>query len=319
MTERPSPPESRSDPSAPAALEAGARRRAPWPPSSAAPTAHRSDRAVSLAAGACALLSGSLLLWVLVFVLREAAPALAGGSPARFLSLAWRPGEGLFGLIPLFAGTLGVSAGALCLAGPFGLGCALFVRFYAPAGGARALRALLALLAGVPSVVYGLWGLTVLVPLVARAAPPGASLLSGALVLALMILPTLALAADAALGAIPAEVTASAHALGLSRASVALRVALPAARSGLWTGAVLAVGRALGETMAVLLVCGNVPRLPRSPFDPVRTLAANVALEMGYALGEHRAALFVSALALLLLVGSLIALAHGLGGRRRGA
>ena len=237
---------------------------------------------------------------------------LLRAGPAAFLGGGgWHPTLGRYGLAPMIFGTLATSAGAVLLAAPAGVLSAVFVRFYAPASVAVFYRRMIELSAGIPSVVYGLWGLATLVPLIARAHPPGASLLAGALILALMILPTVALTADAALANVPAEHLRGAAALGFSRWGTIRGVALPAARTGIITGLLLSVGRALGETMAMVLVCGNVVRVPSSVFDPVRTLTANIALEMAYATGDHRAALYVSGLALLVVVAALVAAADG--------
>jgi phosphate transport system permease protein len=268
------------------------------------------DRVLVWGQRASAALSAAVLVLIVVFVGWEAAPALGrldlswGGS--------WHPSEGRFGLAPMLVGTLLVAGGAVALAAPAGVASGVFCRFYAPPRVASVYRAIVELLGGIPSVVYGLWGLVVLVPLIARAAPPGASVLAGVLVLGLMILPTAALVSDAALGSVPPQLLASAAALGLSRWTTVRRVALPVARSGIRTGVVLGAGRALGETMAVLMVCGNVARIPGSPFDPARTLTANIALEMAYALGDHRAALFASGLLLLGVVSGLVGLARWL-------
>jgi phosphate transport system permease protein len=210
----------------------------------------------------------------------------------------------------MLAATLLAAAGALVLAAPLGLLSAVFCRYFAPRPLAIVYRRLIELLAGVPSVVYGFWGLVVLAPLIRQLHPPGQSLLAGILILALMILPTIALMSDAALEAVPAEHLRAAAALGLSRVATLTGVAIPAARSGLIAGAILGAGRALGETMAVLMVCGNVVRTPRSIFDPVRTLTAGIALEMGDALGDHQSALFVIGLILLAFVAALIAAAE---------
>ena len=151
-----------------------------------------------------------------------------------------------------------------------------------------------------------------MVPLIGQFEPPGASLLAGILILTLMIVPTVALLSDAALDALPRSYAQGAAALGLGPWATATRVLLPAARGGVATGVMLAAARALGETMAVLMVCGNVVRVPDSVFDPVRTLTANIALEMAYAADDHRAALFVSGLLLTVLVSVLVLLAHRL-------
>jgi len=168
---------------------------------------------------------------------------------------------------------------------------------------------MLNLLAGIPSVVYGLWGLTELVPLIGRWQPPGASLLAAILVLTLMILPTVALTSFSALAAVPGDILAGAAALGITRKGQIISVALPAARNGISGGVLLAMARALGETMAVLMVAGNVVQNPTGLFEPVRSLTANIALEMAYATDHHRAGLFASGLFLTLLVLALAWLA----------
>ena len=175
---------------------------------------------------------------------------------------------------------------------------------------------MLELLAGIPSVVYGLWGLVVLVPIIQGWQPPGASVLAGILVLALMIVPTVALFADAALRQVPMHLISAAAALGMRRWTITTKVMLPAARHGIGAGVMLAFGRALGETLAMVMVCGNIVQVPASLFDPVRTLTANIALEMAYAQGAQRSALFASGLALLALVILTSGLARRAGGVR---
>jgi phosphate transport system permease protein len=155
-------------------------------------------------------------------------------------------------------------------------------------------------------VVYGFWGLVVLVPIIGRIHPPGPSLLTGTLILTLMILPTITLVADASLASVPPEYLRGCAAVGLGRWATVRGVVFPAALSGLVTGVILGTGRAIGETMAVLMVCGNVVQTPKSVFEPVRTLTANIALEMAYAVGNHRAALFVSGLVLMAMIVALV-------------
>ncbi len=277
----------------------------------------RSDTPLFWLLGAAAAVTVGILLLIVLFLVRESWPVLGNSGGARFVfDDSWHPAEGLYGLSPMLWATLAASVGAVLLATPIGVASAAFCQFYARGRMARLYRALVALLAGVPSVVYGLWGLTVLVPLIASLQPPGASLLAGVLVLSLMILPTIALTADATLGSVPESYWRGAAALGLSREAIIVRVALPAARAGIGAGVLLASGRALGETMAVLMVSGNVVQTPSSLFDPVRTLTANIALEMAYATGDHRAALFVSGLALVAMVLVLAALAWRWGGGR---
>jgi phosphate transport system permease protein len=175
-------------------------------------------------------------------------------------------------------------------------------------------RWIIVLLAGTPSVVLGLWGLTTIVPLILWLAPPGTSLITGSLILSLMIMPTVALTTEAALAALPQSHLAGAAALGLSREATILNVILPSARASIFAGSILALARALGETMVVLMVSGNVVQVPTSLFDPVRTLTANIALEMAYATGDHRSSLFVSGFALAGLVLILAIAARRSGG-----
>jgi phosphate transport system permease protein len=279
------------------------------------------DRRLLLGLRGLAAVSGSVVLLIVAFLVAESLPALRSIGIARFFGDAsWHPAaeaaNGTFGSWPIVVGTLLVSAGAILLATPLGVCSAVWGRFYAPLWLAGWYRGMVDLMAGVPSVVYGLWGLVVLVPLLGRIEPPGQSLLAGVLILTLMILPTIALLTDAALGAVPRESLHGAAALGLTPTAVAFRVAVPAARSGIVTAILLGLVRAIGETMAVLMVTGNVVRLPACPFDPIRTLTATIALEMGYARGDHRAALFACGLVLLLLVIGLIAITEVVDRRR---
>lgn len=251
---------------------------------------------------------------ITVFVFREALPALQSIGVLRFFrDQAWYPLEGQFNLVPILLGTVLLALGGIAIAIPLGLLSALFCQFYAPKLLASAYQRLLELLAGIPSVVYGFWGLVVLVPKINQIHPPGQSLLAGILILSLMILPTVALLSKTSLGEVPDDYLKGAEALSLSRWTTLTRIVLPTARSGLFTAVVLATGRALGETMAVLMVCGNVVQIPKSVFDPVRSLAANIALEMAYATADHRAVLFVSGLVLLGLIGLLVMIAAVLG------
>ncbi len=265
----------------------------------------RPDRDLLLmwAVSAAACVACGMLLLIVVFLVIESLPALTSVGVLRFgLDGSWHPTEGAFDISPMLAASIAMPALALMIAAPLGVGSALFCRFYAPAPIGRLIRWMIILLAGIPSVVLGLWGLTVIVPLILSINPPGTSLLAGSLVLALMIIPTIALTTEAALAAIPQSYWTGAAALGLSREATLLGVALPAIRSSIFAGIMLAMARATGETMAVLMVSGNVVQLPASVFDPVRTLTANIALEMAYATGEHRSALFVSGLTLTAFV-----------------
>lgn len=272
------------------------------------------DRWLAPSLGLLALVAGVILLLVVAFLLRESWPVLSDAGPARFFTDGgWYPLEGQFGLLPMLFASLAASLGAVLLAGSLGVIGAVFLCFYAHPQIARLYRAIVALLAGIPSVVFGLWGLTVLVPLIASWQPPGASLFSAILILALMILPTIVLASASALEAVPRAWIHASAALGFTRAGLIFGVVVPAARHAILGGILLATARALGETMAVLMVAGNVVQNPTGLFEPVRVLTANIALEMAYATGAHRAGLFASGLLLTLLVLLLAGLAARLG------
>jgi phosphate transport system permease protein len=267
-------------------------------------------------AAACAAV---VTLLVAAFVVMQAGPALRTVGVARwFTDDVWQPTSGRYGLTPMIVGTGVVTLGSVLVAGPIGVLSGVFCRFYAPRRVAAAYRQVIGLLAGIPSVVYGLWGLAVLVPLIAKVRPPGASVLAGIAVLSMMTLPTIALASDAALTAVSDDLLRGGAALGLGRRALAWSIAVPAARSGLVVGVLLQTARAIGETMAVLLVCGNLVAIPTSVFDPVRTLTANIALEMGYATSLHRSALFVTGLALLVVIVALVLFAERSTRRERG-
>ena len=212
------------------------------------------------------------------------------------------PLEQLFGLAPMLLASLLLGLGALLLALPLGLCSALFIEYYAPYVLAKSFHWLINLLAGIPSVVFGLWGLTQLVPILNKIEPPGASLLAGILVLALMIIPTVTLTSLAALRAQPKSIMTGAIALGMRRFSRVALIMVPAAWKGIIAGGLLALARALGETMAVIMVAGNVVQFPDNLMAPVRAMTANIALEMAYAMDFHRAGLFVSGFLLTLLV-----------------
>jgi phosphate transport system permease protein len=253
-----------------------------------------------------AAIAGAIVLLIVVFLIVEAFPALHHVGLFRFFTdPSWHPAEGFYNLTPMLWGTLFAMTGSVLIATPLGILSAVFCHYYAPPAIARLYRRLIELLAGIPSVVYGFWGLVVLVPLIAEIQPPGPSLLAGILILTIMILPTIALMADASLANVPQQYIRGAAALGLPRWATIRGVVFPAAKSGLFTGVILEIGRAIGETMAILMVCGNVVQIPSSIFDPIRTLTANIALEMAYALGDHRAALFVSGLVLMAMIVAL--------------
>lgn len=273
----------------------------------------QTDRLLLWSLRLLSLMAGGILLLVVAFLVLESWPALQKIGLAHFLTdQDWYPTEGLYLLTPMLWGTLWATLGSIILAAPLGILSALFCHYYAPPLLAIWYRRLIELLAGIPSVVYGFWGLVVLVPMIGQLHPPGPSLLAGILVLFLMILPTIMLVAHASFTHVPVSYIHHAMALGLDRWAMIRHVILPTTKAGLFTGILLGIARALGETMAILMVCGNVVQTPSNLFDPIRTLTANIALEMAYALGDHRSALFVSGLLLMGMVVVFVAMAEGL-------
>lgn len=257
-----------------------------------------------------AIFVSALAVLILLFLIRDSQSTLAVLGWRLVSDASWHPTatekDGTFGLLPIIMGTVLVTLGATLVAAPLGIGSAIYCQFYAPRRLARLYRRLVELLAGIPSVVFGFWGLVVLAPLIAKLHPPGPSLLAGIVVVGLMILPTIMLITESALAAVPRPSLHAAVALGMGRWAIIRSIVIPSAQAGILTGIILGAARAIGETMAVVMICGNVVRMPRSLFDPVRTLTANIALEMGYAEGYHRGALFVSGLLLLVLSISLV-------------
>lgn len=256
-----------------------------------------------------AMTSAGIMFLVCVFVARESWLAFSSGDGDFQLTNlatddAWNPAGQQFNLVPMIVGSWLATVGSAFLAAPLGIGVAVFLNYYAPRNVSWVVRRLVEMMAGVPSVVYGLWGMSVLVPMIAMYSPlqQGQSLLAGILILAFMTVPTIIVASDAAIQAVPASYIRGAAALGMGRSATIWTVVIPAARLGLITAVILQFARAIGETMAVLMVCGNIVKTPNSIFEPVRTLTANIALEMGYAGDHHRSVLFLSGLVGLAVV-----------------
>lgn len=274
----------------------------------------RADAVVRAGLWTMALVAAAIVALIVAFLALESGDAVREIGLLRFVTDAsWHPGDGRFNLTPMVLGTLYTTLAAVAIATPLGIASAVFADWYAPGWLGGWYTRMIRVMAGIPSVVYGFWGLVVLVPLIGRVQPPGASLLAGSLILALMILPTIALISQAALQAVDPEHLRTAAALGLSRPATLWHLVLPEARNGLFAAVLLGAGRAIGETMAILMVSGNVVQVPDSLFDPVRTLTANIALEMAFALDEHRSALFLSGLILMAMVTVLVVAADRLG------
>ncbi|HEY5999646.1 MAG TPA: phosphate ABC transporter permease subunit PstC [bacterium] len=268
-------------------------------------SANRGGRkAIELTLTLIAVSSIAILFVITFFIFKEGLPFILEVGPGKMLgSLDWAPTKGRFGLLPMIVGSLLVTGGALALGVPLGLSCAIFLVEFSKPRVRRVLKPAIELLAGIPSVVYGFLGVVFLVPLIrTQLGGPGLSLLAGALILGVMILPTVISISMDALEAVPRSYREGSLALGATTAQTVNKVVLPAARSGIVTAVVLGMGRAIGETMAVIMVTGNALDLPRSPLDPIRTLTSNIALELGYAAGKHQQALFATGVILFVMI-----------------
>jgi phosphate transport system permease protein len=256
---------------------------------------------------ATGLSSIAIILLIILFIFNEGIPAIINVGFFNFVfGMTWAPSNGQYGVFPMVIGTLGITALALLLAVPLSICCAVFLSEVAPPTMRKILKPTIQGLAGIPSVIYGFFGLVVLVPFMrVHYGGTGFSLLAASLILTIMILPTITSISEDALRSIPMEYKEASFALGATQWQTIKNVLLPAAVPGVITAIILGMGRAIGETMAVIMVAGNVVQIPGSIFDPVRALTSNIALEMGYATGLHYNALFATG---IILIGVIIIL-----------
>jgi phosphate ABC transporter permease protein PstC len=261
------------------------------------------DKLVERALMLLAFSSIAILASITFFILREGAPLIFEVGLANFFSTDWHPTGGSYGITLMIVGSAAVTAGALAFGVPLGIACAIVLGEMAPPRARQLLKPAIEILAGIPSVVYGFMGIVLVLPFIRQhLGGPGASALAAAVILGVMILPTIIAISLDALQAVPQSYREGSLAMGATQWQTVWRVVLPGARSGLVAAVILGMGRAVGETMAVVMVAGNAVQLPHSPLDPVRTLTANLALEMGYASGDHRAALFATGIVLFLVI-----------------
>lgn len=216
----------------------------------------------------------------------------------------WIPSANKYGILPMIVASLGATIGALLIGVPVGILTSIFIAEIAPKKIAKIMSGAVELLAGIPSVLYGVFGLAIIVPTIQEAfnLPKGQSLLAVIIVLAIMMLPTVITVSETAIRAVPNAYKEGSLALGVSKTETIFKVIVPAAKSGIMTGVVLGIGRAIGETMAVILVAGNTPVIPSSIMDSVRPLTTNIALEMGYAFGTHQEMLFATGVVLFTFI-----------------
>jgi phosphate transport system permease protein len=266
-----------------------------------------------------AMSSVAILALITIFIFREGGPLLIKVGLGNFLSTDWHPTAGSYGIALMIVGSTVVTAGALLIGVPFGIACAIVLAEMAPPRARAVLKPAIEILAGIPSVVYGFMGIVVLLPWIRNhLGGAGASALGGSVILGIMVLPTIIGISIDALQAVPKSYREGSLALGATQWQTVWRVVLPAARSGIVAAVILGMGRAVGETMAVIMVAGNSVQMPHSILDSVRTLTANIALEMGYAAGDHRAALFATGIVLFLIIMVLNALANLARGKVKG-
>lgn len=259
------------------------------------------------------------LFIIALFIFAEGLPLIWKVGLKDFLfSTRWAPTKGHFGIFAMIVSSFWVTIGALLFGGPLGLMCSFFLVEFASDRLRAFIKPALELLAGIPSVVYGFLGVVYLVPLVRDyLGGPGLSLLSASIILGIMILPTVISISVDALVAVPDSYREAAFSLGATRWQTTYMVTAHAARSGIITSLVLGMGRAVGETMAVIMIAGNALKIPLSPLDPLRTLTSNIALEMGYASGMHRQALFATGIVLFFFVMALNTIATVYARRKR--
>lgn len=252
----------------------------------------------------CACISVLSVLVITIYIFANGSPAIFKIGMFKFLfGMEWAPGKGKFGIFPMIVASILGTAGALIIGVFIGVLTAVFLAEIAPDWLVKIFRPAIELLAGIPSVVFGFFGLVVLVPLISKyIGGVGNSLLAVILLLGIMILPTIINISEASLRAVPKEYKEGSLALGATHIQTIMKVLLPSARSGIMAAIVLGAGRAIGETMAVIMIAGNTPLLPSSLLDPVRTMTANIVLEMGYAFGLHQEALFATGVILFTFI-----------------
>lgn len=253
-------------------------------------------------------LSSLLFLFIIfAFILSEGLPLFYKVGVGNIaLGMKWAPTKAFFGIFPMIISSFMVTLGALIVGAPLALACATYLSEYAGRRTKIFLKPALELLAGIPSVVYGFLGVIYVVPIIREyLGGAGFSILSTSLVLGVMILPTITSISFDALMSVPPNYREGSLAMGATKWQTVYKVVLPAARSGILASFILGMGRAIGETMAVIMVAGNALKIPTSLLDPLRTLTSNIALELAYATGDHRNALFSTGVVLLIIIMSL--------------
>lgn len=262
------------------------------------------EKIVSVLFLAAACVSIFAVALICVFLFANGIPAMLEiGLPEFLLGQKWKPSNDIYGIFPMILGSIYVTAGAVIIGVPIGVLTAIYMAKFCPKKIYSILKPAIELLAGIPSVVYGFFGLVVIVPFVRNyIGGDGSSMLTASVLLGMMILPTIIGVSESAIRAAPESYYEGGLALGASHERSVFFATLPAAKSGIMAGVVLGIGRAIGETMAVIMVAGNQPRMPAGLLKGVRTLTANIVIEMGYAAELHREALIATAVVLFLFI-----------------
>ena len=242
---------------------------------------------------------------ICVFLFANGIPAMAKiGAVDFILGREWRPSNDIYGIFPMIVGSIYVTGGALLLGIPVALLTSVFMAKFCPKKIYPIFRSAINLMAGVPSIVYGFFGLVVIVPMILELTDGeyGTSMLAASIILAIMVLPTIIGVTETALRSVPQSYYEGALALGATHERSVYTIVFPAAKSGIMAGIVLGIGRVIGETMAVIMVAGNQPRMPKGVLEGLRTMTANIVIEMGYAAGLHREALIATGVVLFVFI-----------------
>jgi len=243
------------------------------------------------------------VLLICIFLFANGIPAIGKIGVFNFLlGDTWKPSNDIYGILPMILGSIYVTAGAMIIGIPIGILTAAYLAYFCPKRIYKVIKPAINLMAGIPSVIYGFFGLVVIVPFVRDTFGGGSSMLTASILLGLMILPTIIGVAESSIRAVPSSYYEGALALGASHEKSVFSVVIPSAKSGILAGVVLGVGRAIGETMAVIMVAGNQARIPTDLLKGVRTLTANIVIEMGYAADLHREALIATAVVLFIFI-----------------
>lgn len=256
---------------------------------------------VFLAAACVSILA---VVLICVFMFANGIPAIGEIGIFKFLlGTKWKPNNGLYGILPMIVGSIYVTVGAIIIGVPIGFFTAVYMAKFCNEKAYKIVKPAIELMAGIPSIVYGFFGLVVIVPMMQKVfGGSGKSMLTASILLGIMILPTIISVAESNIRAVPESYYEGALALGATPERSVFSAVLPGAKSGILAGIVLGIGRAIGETMAVIMVAGNQPVLPKSLLYGVRTLTANIVMEMGYATDLHREALIATAVVLFVLI-----------------